>query len=772
MVSLRVLYAQDLSEIAATTYTFWAPPSIQTATFHPSGTLIVLGFDQPTDRAGMDPRNDSCDALILEARAMLGVGSRCIWAANDMLNLFTGRRATVIPGSNLVILSAAGLRSLNRLSMPSVSSAVVTAPARVQPVAIVKSVDVIDACSALEIRATVASPRPLVSYSWRCLNDVDLDGYLSTVAGPMVSLAAGTPEMQTVDKAYIIAFSAVDFLGSSTSQIVVKVFKQGSPAPQVQFNPPSLSITRNKPVLVRGQAVFSSCPVDQGRLSFTWRLISGPANFPAASLGAVIPQIYVPPGTLTAGSTYVLGLRVGNAGDSSQVSEGRFVLQVGNQLLVASIEGGSRRFVSFSSELILSAARSFDPDVSGSGTLLESNQSMSFSWECSVTEDSLRSPCRTRLGTLLAMPEQARIEIVGGVLNPLDVPYEFTATVAKRGRAPSSASMQVHVAADLKPAVSIMSSCIRAEFDQRPCCAVPGGALITNMDSRLIFTGSSDLPNTTFEWALSPAFDPLDITATPLGKSSMVFVFQGSAAVFVPGNSYTVQLLGYGIDSRVPGRGEQSLMVNSPPVGGSFSACLVPADGNTMSVCVSTGVTVVDSFRLSCPSWTDPEGDPILQYRFGYYLVAENASNAPVVGNYSRSESSDPVWFDWAGDSVKEISFPSGLVMAIAQVRDDCGAVTDMLQNAVNVSTASDIGGRRLLAASDFWAKARSKVQGALQTFRPDNVNQLVSSMAAEVLRLSAGSTDAVMLRESLMLSIRVAVDQVCCFVYLQNSFF
>jgi hypothetical protein len=354
--------------------------------------------------------------------------------------------------------------------------------------------------------------------------------------------------MQTVDKSYIIAFSATDFLGSTTSQIVVKVFKQGSPAPQVQFNPPSLSVTRNKPVLVRGQAVFSSCPVDQGQLSFTWRLISGPADFPAASIGAAIPQIYVPPGTLTAGSTYVLGLRVGKVGDSSQVSEGRFVLQVGYQLLVASIEGGSRRFVSFSSGFTLSAAKSFDPDVSGSSTGLETNQSMSFSWECSVTEDSLEVLAETRLGILLVMPQQARIEIAGDVLNPLDVPYEFTVTVAKRGRAPSSTSMQVYVAADLRPSISMTSSCIRADFDQRPCCVVAGGALIANMDSRLILTGSFRLCQTRHLNGLSLLpLGLLDDTAAPLGNSSSVFVFQGSAAVFVPGNGYTVQLLGYGI---------------------------------------------------------------------------------------------------------------------------------------------------------------------------------------------------------------------------------
>jgi hypothetical protein len=751
VASLHLLYTVDLIDIAVTAFTFWAPPSIRAATFDSSGTRIVLAFDQATDRAGMDVHDYCCESLLQDAKVLLGDDARCVWTDSKRLDIFTGRKASVIPGTNLHILPSARLLSLNGLSMPSESSLVVTAPVRVPPVAIVKCVDVIDTCSALEIFATVASPRPLVRYLWKCLNDADFDGYLGTVAGPAVSLSAGTPELKTIDKSYLIAFSATDFLGSTTSQVVVKVYKQAAPAPQIQFSPPYLSITRDQPVLVRGHAVFSKCPVDQGQLGFSWRLISGPKNFPATALEAVIPQIYVAPGTLTAGSTYVLGLQVANVGDSSQVSEGRFVLQVGYQLLVASIEGGSSLMVSFSSGITLSAAKSFDPDMTGSSFMHDANQSISFLWDCTITEDSISTQCRDKRGATLYMPQESRIAMPGDLLAPMDTPYVFTVTVSKPGKAPSAASMPVYVVADQRPTIAITSACVRADFDQRACC-ISAGTLVANVGSRLTFKGSSYLANTTFEWALLPPNRQLDQVTAPLGKNSSVFVLLGSATVFVPGNVYAVELLGYGIEISVPGQVKQALVINSPPVGGSFSACLVPSDGSAIDKCISTGFAVVDSFLLSCSSWTDPEGDPLLQYRFGYYLGAANSS--------SVSYPTRLVWFDWAADSVKEMSFPSGHVTVIAQVRDDCGAFSEVLQSDLLVS--GNVGrGRRHLAASDFWGKAHAKVLGAIQTFRPDQVNQLLNSIAVELQQFSSGPSDIVVLLDSLILALRAAVDQV-----------
>jgi hypothetical protein len=186
-------------------------------------------------------------------------------------------------------------------------------------------------------------------------------------------------------------------------------------------------------------------------------------------------------------------------------------------------------------------------------------------------------------------------------------------------------------------------------------------------------------------------------------------------------------------------------------VGGGFTACLVPSEGSTDGRCVATGVSVLDVFLLSCPSWTDPEGDSLLQYRFGYY-VAGNSSNG----------TASAVWFDWAGESTKSLSLPSGTVVAMAQVKDDCGGHTDVLQAVLVVSDGQGGGGgRRLLAAANFWDIAKAKVKSALQTFRPDNVNQLMSSMAAEMARLSRSGVDAAGLRESMMLNLRTAADQV-----------
>ena len=751
--SLRVVYSADSTEIAATTFTFWEPPSILTASFDPYGTQIQVTFDQDTDRAGMSVWNVECNGLIQNANELFGYDSRCVWTANNQLNIFLGGQASVVPGSSLNILPAGTLRSINSISLASAAFAVITAPVLVPPTVIVKSIDVIDVCSALEIRTTVASPRPLISYMWNCLNDPVFDSFLSSVAGPVLSLASGTPQMQTVDKTYSIAFSATDFLGSTTAQVVINVLKQSAPAPQVQFNPPSLSINRNQPVLVRGQAVFTSCPVDQGDLRFSWRLVSGPSDFPVVALSAPIPQIYVPSDSLTAGATYILGLKVSIAENSAQVSEGLFVLQVGYQLLVAVIDGGSSMLVSASSKLELSAENSYDPDLNFESDSPASNSSLSFSWQCTTNDGYVTTPCRNLYGVPLNLAPSARIEIFGGSLTPLDAPYIFTVTVTKGARAPATASMPVFVVGDERPTVSIGSQCTRADFDQRACCFEPSGEIIANINSQLIFSGKSELPNTTFLWTLSPTLGALDAATIPLGNMSDQFILQGTLGVFVPGNTYTVQLFGFGIDSDLPSQAEQSLVINSPPVGGKFSVCLVTTDSMGSEDCITTGATVIDTFLLSSSAWTDPEGDSLLEYRFGYF-IAHNSS-----GNYSNITAA--IWFDWAGDSAKEMSFPSGFVIAVAQVKDDCGAQTDVLEAPVNVTSGGGGLGRRLLASSDFWAEAQAKVRSALQTFRPDNVNQLASSIAAEISKLSAEATSAVALKETLLDFLRTAVGQV-----------
>jgi hypothetical protein len=55
--------------------------------------------------------------------------------------------------------------------------------------------------------------------------------------------------------------------------------------------------------------------------------------------------------------------------------------------------------------------------------------------------------------------------------------------------------------------------------------------------------------------------------------------------------------------------------VNSPPSGGSCTACVETSDTATAS-CINSGQALVDSFRLSCSGWADTNLP--LEYQFGF----------------------------------------------------------------------------------------------------------------------------------------------------------
>ena len=71
--------------------------------------------------------------------------------------------------------------------------------------------------------------------------------------------------------------------------------------------------------------------------------------------------------------------------------------------------------------------------------------------------------------------------------------------------------------------------------------------------------------------------------------------------MFVQGNSYTLKLVG--IAGSAQSQAETALLINYPPTGGRFSACLL--DDSDASDCIKTGLSVLDTFRLECNSWTD-----------------------------------------------------------------------------------------------------------------------------------------------------------------------
>ena len=104
------------------------------------------------------------------------------------------------------------------------------------------------------------------------------------------------------------------------------------------------------------------------------------------------------------------------------------------------------------------------------------------------------------------------------------------------------------------------------------------------------------------------------------------------------------------------------------------------------------------------------------------------------------------VWFEPSPVDVKDMGFPAGRIKVMCRVRDGLDASTDTLADYINVSSAEVVvagGLRRLLAAGDFFAKAKGKLASALKTFRVDKVNQLANSVASHADGGGLGPADS-----------------------------
>jgi hypothetical protein len=331
-----------------------------------------------------------------------------------------------------------------------------------------------------------------------------------------------------------------------------------------------------------------------------------------------------------------------------------------------------------SAQLTLSAASSYDPDLSLKAGSVSSaaRDSLGFEWSCSVFDGAIKNTCLNVSGGTLLLPHDPVLILPAGALGASEWPYLFTVTVQKPGRAPASAVMPVEVVDGPALIVSIESVCWRHAREQSPCCVASDGAMIANSDSRFFMTatviGGS---NVSFLWAISPSMlsNSSEDSVAPVGYRRAIFVLVGSDSMLISGNQYNVTLTAED-QAGALGIGLQQLWINSPPMGGVFSACLL-SESTANGACARVGQAVVDTFRLECQMWVDPDGDPTLAYRFGYLMVgaagdaavaaaADSAANNVV----AAATANNTVWFDWGADSKRDMSLPGGELVLFSQV--------------------------------------------------------------------------------------------------------
>jgi cysteine-rich repeat protein len=692
-VFMSIFLRSDPSVSAQMQMFFWAPPAIMSAEFDGKGTSIVMHFDQPTDSAEMVIGDTDCAKILTQASlAVLGDGFECVWKSGSSMSIMLGRGATIVPGFEIGVQN---LRSHNGVSSPSTAVTMVRACA--EPIAPSISIDapaVVDPCSSLRIRAMADSPRAVI-YKWRCLDDVTLHQKLSLVAGPLLSLNSGTPEMPESDRAYTIAVTAVDFQNIESQEVRFSVYKKSSASPSVRFSPASLKTDTSEPVLVRADADFSSCPVRREAMTFTWRQLSGPSIDPVYLKPQA--QLYIPNKALSPSSKYTVEVIVKMESDPSISSSGKFTFVVASLPLSARIS---------SSKIEASTEKAFTLDGSDSKDLdlaTESPQGLSFRWTCTLFDGSMIEQCRDTTGALLNLEEAAKVNIDKGMLAPTtDHPYTFTLTVSKGQKLPQSTSVSVVVLNRYVPTINVRTSTARVRSD---------GSKMINFREKVVLEGVCEDESASLDWFISPHVDMEDQDTFPMGRRGKSLVIAPGATVLQEGIIYTFT---FSCESKGnTGTASLDLEVNSAPRGGRCSVCVA-----SRSACSKTGAALVDRFVMACTNWAHvgpPDGP--LEYQFGYEIT-------------SGLEAGNRLWFEKSERPEKDLRLPSGDITLIARVLDYYGASTEIVQEHVVVASAS----RRNEGRSKF-DRVIDEITSRLQTQDMGGVNELTAAAAVEVSR-------------------------------------
>jgi hypothetical protein len=738
---------------STTPFRYFSAPSIESASFNPIGTSIIVLFDQSTDRGNVEPGNSDCRSIleekILPLLATFAQDATCVWEGDDILNIFLGPGATILPGDPITIRDDT-LRSKNSVSGPCTSRFPLSAPDfAIAPAVTVSGSNEIDPCSDLQLRAIVASPRPLM-FAWSCRNDYTLNQVLRSVTTSVLYLNAGTQEMQVMDKTYEIVVVAINFLGVSSAPVVFPVLKKSSPAPLLSFVPPTLSMFQDESSLVKVVATFSKCPIENGKLMFSWSLMLG-------QLGSTVDpkifsvsgsQLFVPSGVLQAGHTYTLGVNAYMDNDPTKTTKGAYQILVKYQPLIAMIKGGSSISASTTRSLFLDSSGSADPDFAG-----EKDAGLQFAWSCSIQNGKSADICRTKDGAKLTMPSTAVVELSANTLDNMyptfGDPYVFTVTVEKGSKIPVTFSMSVNLTEAAIPEVSIEAGSGKRQLD--------GRIRINPTDQLIVFGECSvirddlavDLATT---WSFEPAIDAgVYEIINEKGKAIVsrkreTLVVGADTGAFAPGSLYLVKFTctdftGESTTAKI------SLAINAPPRGKPCQICRLAG-----AACAADqpriGQPIFDNFRFSCLSWADE--DSPLEYQFAY-------------SGFFGGEFAE-VMLDWGSSSVVEMIFPPGDINVKARVRDSFGASTAWMDGGqVHVGKEPDKSSRRsMLQSVDQWGQAEQTLRDTIDLSDFTKMNQLVGALAIEVNTRVASSDDtnavALLKKKLLLQMLRTAV--------------
>lgn len=595
-------------------------PVLTEGRFTADGTAVELKFDSATNSAGYSSIFP-CATLLSFASNRSAV---CQFTSRSVIKIYQGPGSTpFLSLHDTVTLKSSVLKAFcasgntvkcNTWAYVSEYAVDVQPPVfPTLPTVVIGGPSSIGACQSLLLDLTTSSGsagRKWISTSLTVQSgSVALNSFLSSeyVFNPPKAIPAN---LLTKGVSYTFTGTFCNFLSAcATATKIVQVTTDSSLLPVVTLDGAATkNIGRNVSLDLRATAFTESCTgeVSYSNLRYNWSLalISGSLNgldLTALKSASQNPAIFrvssfvLPSGASFMATVMVVYIDPAN-GAVSTPSATSVRVNVVPGAIIATIKGGAKRLVQTDTTTTISAASSFDQDVTGQ---TGARAGLQFSWSCSQIAPVFSPNCDSTLGLAGTSNEDVRVTPVG--LTSVNTTSRLTVTVFGGSRS-SSAFTDVTITTDRINTLSIVTP-------PETLTSVP-----TNQ--RFALEASLDIVSAcTAIWRVDDSSIVLDTASlTPPTK------------VFAIGVGYKFNLAL--LSNQLP---QRASLIFSLSCGSASSAISVGTNGAPLpgrfAVTNTTGGTVgselQDKFSFVASDWVD--NDLPITYQFSFFSPSSSA---------------------------------------------------------------------------------------------------------------------------------------------------
>ena len=580
-------------------------PKLVKAQFVDSCGVIIVSFDQPTNKARKLVMSSCADVLAAAIVVTLGMGAQCYWYDFSTLVVSLGNLPTIEPG-NHIQLKADTILAFHENTLTGANSVVVQAPRNPPtPQAVLAAPLNTGVCDELILDASgsTGSTGRAVAYRWSVTAGVNgnVGGvYRIAKAGASSTLTIGPTDLVPGEK-YTFTVQVTNFWGKSDSATVV-VEKSKLAIPKIAVNGKlTRTVLSSEDVFLSGDGQLSSCLSGVPNMKFDWQVLPGsPAiDMPALSKSR---DLMLRSGKLTAGKSYQLQFRGAMVSDALLFGTSIVTLVVAYPEIQVRIRGGTRQVAETSKFTVQAVVR--DPQDANMAT----KHSASFTWTCALASNA-SLPCSGDAFTSLLATTSDRIEIPGKLLTPGQ--YKFTASAVKDPGSRKASGVAVVTVGEF-PVIDVST----ANLNEKPGKFGPGDKLILR---RIL--GVDDASGTSCMWSVDNELLNLkDSTVRASELDSDLLIVRPDKLLGGQKYTFTVScsrgktwwfLNGVNVRVELKGSASYEVDVNSPPSSGT-----VLFDGKLAADVVS--LRPLTPIQLSAVGWADDASDEPFAYEFAY----------------------------------------------------------------------------------------------------------------------------------------------------------